>query len=53
MAINLNKVQLRVSAGTPKQFPADPIPQIAFSGRSNVGKSSLINLLLGRKFHQS
>lgn len=49
MAINLNKVTLRVSAGTPKQFPADPIPQIAFSGRSNVGKSSLINLLLGRK----
>ena len=49
MAINLNKVSLRVSAGTPKQFPADPVPQIAFSGRSNVGKSSLINLLLGRK----
>ena len=49
MALNLNNVTLRVSAGTPKQFPADPIPQIAFSGRSNVGKSSLINLLLGRK----
>ena len=49
MAINLNRTTLRVSAGTPKQFPADPIPQVAFSGRSNVGKSSLINLLLGRK----
>ena len=49
MAINLNKAFLRVSAGTPQQFPADPIPQVAFSGRSNVGKSSLINLLLGRK----
>lgn len=49
MAINLNKAALRISAGTPKQFPADPIPQVAFSGRSNVGKSSLINLLLGRK----
>ena len=38
-----------MSAGTPKQFPGDPRPQIAFSGRSNVGKSSLINTLLGRK----
>ena len=49
MPLNLNRVSLRISAGTPKQFPADPIPQVAFSGRSNVGKSSLINALLGRK----
>ncbi len=49
MALNLNRVDLRISAGTPKQFPGDPLPQVAFSGRSNVGKSSLINLLLGRK----
>lgn len=49
MAINTQNVSLRMSAGLPKQFPADPIPQIAFSGRSNVGKSSLINTLLGRK----
>ena len=49
MALNLNRVSLRVSAGTPRQFPADPLPQVAFSGRSNVGKSSLINSLLGRK----
>lgn len=38
-----------MSAGMVKQFPADRIPQVAFSGRSNVGKSSLINSLLGRK----
>ena len=49
MAINTQNVSLRMSAGLPKQFPADPIPQIAFSGRSNVGKSSLINTLLNRK----
>ena len=49
MALNLNRVDLRISAGLIKQFPTDPIPQIAFSGRSNVGKSSLINSLLGRK----
>ncbi len=49
MSLNLNKLQLRISAGRPDQFPADPIPQVAFSGRSNVGKSSLINSLLGRK----
>lgn len=40
---------LRISAGNIKQFPADPMPQVAFSGRSNVGKSSLINTLLSRK----
>ncbi|MBE6588859.1 MAG: YihA family ribosome biogenesis GTP-binding protein [Ruminococcaceae bacterium] len=49
MALNLNAVSLRISAGLPKQFPTDPMVQIAFSGRSNVGKSSLINSLLGRK----
>ena len=49
MALNLNQVNLRISAGLPKQFPTDAMVQIAFSGRSNVGKSSLINSLLGRK----
>ena len=47
--LNLSKAELRISAGFTSQFPSDPIPQIAFSGRSNVGKSSLINTLLGRK----
>lgn len=49
MAINLQNTSLRISAGLAKQFPTDPIRQVAFSGRSNVGKSSLINTLLGRK----
>ena len=49
MSLNLNQTNLRISAGLPKQFPGDPIPQVAFSGRSNVGKSSLINSLLNRK----
>ena len=49
MSINLNRVDLRISAGQIRQFPSDPMVQIAFSGRSNVGKSSLINCLLGRK----
>ena len=49
MKINANNVSLKISAGEPKQFPKNPFPQIAFSGRSNVGKSSLINTLLNRK----
>lgn len=49
MTINFQNSNLKISAGLPKQFPTKAIPQIAFSGRSNVGKSSLINTLLGRK----
>lgn len=49
MKLNLNNSKLLISAGLTKQFPSKVIPQVAFSGRSNVGKSSLINTLLGRK----
>lgn len=47
--MNTNKVELVLSAGTPKQLIGDNLPQFAFSGRSNVGKSSLVNTLLNRK----
>ena len=49
MALNTQNVNLKISAGDPRQFPGDPVAQVAFSGRSNVGKSSLINSLLSRK----
>ena len=49
MAINLQKAEFVLSAASPKDFLRDPIPQVAFAGRSNVGKSSVINRLLGRK----
>lgn len=38
-----------ISAVAPKQFPINKKPQIAFAGKSNVGKSSIINALLHRK----
>lgn len=47
--LDLNKTTLLISAGRPDQFPSGGVPQIVFSGRSNVGKSSLINTLLNRK----
>ena len=47
--MNLNKVDYEMSAGLFNQLPACTMPEIVFSGRSNVGKSSLINKVLNRK----
>ncbi len=49
MPLNTQKAEFIRSAAGPKDFPRDPLPQVAFAGRSNVGKSSVINRLLNRK----
>ncbi len=49
MPANLNNAEFILSAAAPKDFIKDALPQIAFAGRSNVGKSSVINRLLNRK----
>ncbi len=47
--INFNNANFEKSIGNISQFPSDGLPEIVFSGRSNVGKSSLINKILNRK----
>lgn len=49
MGLNTQKAEFVRSAAGAKDFPRDLLPQIAFAGRSNVGKSSVINRLLNRK----
>ena len=49
MAINFNQVEFIRSAASPEGFLRDGLPQLAFAGRSNVGKSSVINRLVNRK----
>lgn len=47
--MNYNNVFFEAAYGTSKQLPASDLPEIAFSGRSNVGKSSLLNKIMNRK----
>lgn len=47
--MNLQNVEFLISAASPKDFPRTRLPEIAFAGKSNVGKSSVINRLLQRK----
>lgn len=49
MTVNWNVVEFIRSAAKPADFPRDGLPQVVFAGRSNVGKSSVINRLLNRK----
>lgn len=47
--MNFNNVEFLISAASPKDFPQARLPEIAFAGKSNVGKSSVINRVLNRK----
>lgn len=49
MKLNLNNARYELTAVRPDQYPVNDIPEATFVGRSNVGKSSLINSLLNRK----
>ena len=47
--MRLEKAEFEFAAGTAQQLPPSDMPEIVFAGRSNVGKSSLINRLVNRK----
>ena len=48
-ALPIKSAEFVLSAVRPRQYPAAALPEVAFAGRSNVGKSSLINCLVQRK----
>ena len=47
--MNVTKAEMIMTAGLSSQFPVHDMPEIAFAGKSNVGKSSLLNAMLNRK----
>ena len=47
--MNFHNVEFLISAASTKDFPQNRLPEIAFAGKSNVGKSSVINRILNRK----
>ncbi|MCD6435346.1 MAG: YihA family ribosome biogenesis GTP-binding protein [Clostridiales bacterium] len=47
--MRIKSMEFLISAVKPQQYPEEPLPEIAFAGRSNVGKSSMINMLLNRR----
>ena len=47
--MNYQNVEFLISAAAVKDFPKNRMPEIAFAGKSNVGKSSVINRILQRK----
>ncbi len=49
MALNFHNVSFKAAYGTASQLPPSTLPEVSFAGRSNVGKSSLLNKLMYRK----
>ena len=49
MALNFHKAAFKAAYGTSSQLPPSELPEVSFAGRSNVGKSSLLNKLMFRK----
>lgn len=49
MSLNFHKASFKAAYGTSSQLPPSTLPEVSFAGRSNVGKSSLLNKLMYRK----